>query len=160
MQRSGSIVRFSVSRGEAGHEDHSRQQQIMRPLRRKQQYEVTDGPVPGQERVLESNDEAHLLSDEGSVDSSARHKCYPNDCGCFKPVGGRCVQCGQLSCVDCHGHCNSCGKPLCRECTVSIDLPNAERIRLCGRCHTQIRRQQRTARIMRVLLSPLVKFED
>ena len=49
----------------------------MRPLRRKRQYEVTHDPVSGQERILESSDEDHLLGDEGSVDSLAKRNRYP-----------------------------------------------------------------------------------
>jgi len=131
----------------------------MRPLRRKRQYEVTQDPVSGQERVLESNDEDHLLGDEGSVDSLSKHNRYPSDCGCFKPVGGRCVQCGQLSCVDCFGHCNSCGKPLCLECSISIDLPNKQRIRLCERCYSKSKRRERLAKATRFLLSAFFEVE-
>ena len=131
----------------------------MKPLRRKRQYEVTQDPVSGQERILESSNEEHALGDAGSVDSLAKRNRYPNDCGCFKPVGGRCIQCGKLSCVDCHGHCNGCGKPLCLECSISIDLPDKQRIRLCGRCCLKLKRRERLSKAKRFLLSAFLEFE-
>ena len=131
----------------------------MRPLRQKRLIEVTDGPVAGQERILEASDEVHVLSDEGSVDTLNKRERHPCDCGCFSPVGGRCYECGAITCVRCHGHCSSCGKPICLEHSVAVDVPGDQRVRFCGSCYTGLARKQRLARITRFLLSPFVRFE-
>ena len=132
----------------------------MRPLRDKQEYEVTDGAAPGEERILGSSRELDVLSDQGSIDTLGTRRRYACDCGCYKPVGGRCYECGALSCVDCHGHCASCAKPICLAHSVFLDPPGGGRVRRCGRCQGQIARRQRLVRITRTLLSAFVRFEE
>ena len=132
----------------------------MKPLRRKTHYEVTDGRQPGDDRVLESSHEWDVLSDEGSIDSLAKRTRRPCDCGCFRQVGGRCQQCGALSCDRCHGHCARCGKPLCLECSFHTTGPHSECIRLCERCHTGTVRRRRAVRIWRAILSPFIRFRE
>ena len=132
----------------------------MRPLRNKQQFQVTDGSVPGQERVLEAYHEADVLSDQGSIDTIGKQKRYPNDCGCFGPPGGRCAECDAISCAQCHGRCVQCAKPICLQCTEFMDLPEAgTRIRLCLQCHGKLTRKRMLVKVSRFLLLPFVKID-
>ena len=132
----------------------------MKPLRDKQQYRVTDGSVPGQERVWEAYHEADVLSDQGSIDTIGKQKLYPNDCGCFGPLGGRCVDCGAISCRACHGRCAQCAKPICLECTEFMDISEAgARIRLCLQCHGKLARKRMLVKVGRLLLLPFVKID-
>ena len=85
----------------------------MKPLRRKKTCEVTHDPITGQERILELSQEDDFLSDHGSVDSAGLHQRYFRDCGCDGPIGGRCFECGAISCKSCHGRCHNCQKPIC-----------------------------------------------
>lgn len=85
----------------------------MKPLRRKKTCEVTHDPITGQERILELTQEEDFLSDHGSVDSAGLHQRYFRDCGCDGPIGGRCFECGAISCKSCHRRCHNCQKPIC-----------------------------------------------
>lgn len=131
----------------------------MRPLRRKNRYEVTDNPMTGQDRILELTQEEDVLSDQGSVDSASLHRRYIRDCGCDGPVGGRCFECQAISCRLCHGRCQGCQKPLCLQCSSFLDFGEHGRIRLCNRCYDETTRKQRLAKVGRFLLSPFVQFE-
>lgn len=132
----------------------------MRPLRVKRNCEVTHDPVTGQERILESTYEVDVLSDQGSVDSLGKRERHFGDCGCNKPAGGRCVSCGSISCVDCHGHCHVCNAPTCLRCSVLVDMPGGQRLRFCRPCHAQIVRRQRLRAVGRFFLAPFVRFEE
>ena len=129
----------------------------MRPIRKKHYREVTDNPVTGRERPLEETDETDVLSDEGSIDTHGTRRRYPCDCGCYKPTGGRCAECGRLSCVSCHGHCEVCAKPLCLE--DSCFPEGRGRLRLCRRCYERVVRHKRIVTAARLFLSPFVRFE-
>jgi len=130
----------------------------MRPLRRKEHHDVTDGRMPGQETTLESTYETDILSDEGSIDTVGKHLRHACDCGCYGVAGGRCADCRALSCVDCHGHCAFCARPLCLECSVFVSGGDPQTLRFCRSCHVQIAWHRRLARAVRFLLSPFVKF--
>lgn len=131
---------------------------MARPLRRKRHFEIAVDPETGKEYLFESSVEEDHLSDEDSIDSSLEHKQYPKNCGCYKSAGGRCAECGRISCVDCHGRCQKCGSPLCLFHSIFIDSSNG-RIRLCRRCHGQLVRQNRLRKVGRLLLSPIIEFE-
>lgn len=131
----------------------------MRPLRRKHMYEVTDNPITGQDRILELTQEEDSLSDQGSIDSAGLHRRYIRDCGCDGPVGGRCFECGAISCRSCHGRCHKCQKPICLEHSNLLDFGEHGSARLCKRCYDEITRKQRLVRISRLLLSPFIQFE-
>ncbi len=130
----------------------------MKPFRRKHKIETTAGQIPGQERILESRREDDVLSDEGSVDTMDVHKRYSSDCGCFQPPAGRCEFCKSLSCIACHGHCESCNAPICRECSVFVSSHGGQAARFCQRCHAVITRRARTASVVRFFLSPFARF--
>lgn len=132
----------------------------MRPLRVKKLYEVTHDPVSGQEQILDAMEEIDLLSDHGAVKSLGRHERPFGGCGCNQPIGGRCVECGALSCVQCHGRCYICAAPICLRHSVFVDSPDGRRLRFCGRCHAQVVRRQRLHKVGRFLLAPFVRFEE
>ena len=132
----------------------------MKPLRNKQKLVITEGRIPGQERVLESQHEIDVLSDEGSVGTLTTQKSIPCECGCFQPPAGRCELCRSLSCASCHGHCQGCNAPICRECSVFLGLPGGQTVRYCQKCYSTIKRQTRITKVMRLLLSPFVRFES
>ena len=73
---------------------------------------------------LGGSGEVHRLSDQDdSLESVYFEETHSHHCGCFAEPGGRCSECGVISCVRCHRHCGGsdnqtrfgCGKPLCRE---------------------------------------------
>lgn len=128
----------------------------MKPIRNKQEREVTDNPLTGHERPLEEFYEADMLSDEGSIDTQAVRKRHPCDCGCYKPAGGRCAECGRVSCVSCHGHCGNCAKPICLEHSFSVNGRGG--VRFCRRCREELVRHKRIVTAGRLLLSPFVRF--
>ena len=132
----------------------------MKPLRNKQKLVITDGRIPGQERVLEAQREVDVFSDEGSVDTLSTKKINPCDCGCFQPPAGRCELCKSLSCASCYGRCRECKVPICQECSVSVTLPNGKTARYCRGCYSKIKRQTRAVAIVRFLLSPIIGFKD
>ncbi len=132
----------------------------MRRLRTRKEYTVTDGPVPGRERILASRDDADSLSEEGSIDSVGKETLYNCDCGCFGSAGGRCYDCGSISCGSCHGRCARCAKPVCLAHSVFAELAPGRAARLCSRCHCTIARQRWLGRIGRLLLSPFVDFGE
>ncbi len=114
----------------------------MKPLRRKLNRQVTIDPVTGQQRVLALDEGETILSDEKSVDSlDTRYTCFL-DCGCDGPVGGRCYECGAISCKNCYGRCHSCGRPLCLACSRYLTSDSGERLRLCKHCHESLSRKR------------------
>lgn len=132
---------------------------MKRPIRRKRQVEVTDDPFSGQERILEECHENDYLVN-GSIDTHSKRKRYFRDCGCDGPVGGRCFECGAISCQNHHGHCNQCGKPICMQHSVSIAIESQQPMRLCQHCHDEMVRRHRLRKIVRTLLLPFVRFEE
>jgi hypothetical protein len=131
----------------------------MKPLRRKKTCEVTDNPITGQDRILELMQEEDILSDQGSVDSAGVHRRYIRDCGCDGPVGGRCFECGGISCNSCHGRCQNCQKPICLEHSNFSKIEGKGEIRLCNRCFDSITRKQKLTKVARFFLSVFVQTE-
>lgn len=125
----------------------------MKPLRRKKNYEVTQDPKTGLDRILNLIEEEDILSDQGSVDSTRVHYKSFLDCECDSEIGGRCFECGAVSCKTCHGRCNSCQKPICLEHSSFLQVGGEDRIRLCRRCYDSIIRKQKLARVGRIFLS-------
>ncbi len=129
----------------------------MKPLRRKKTCEVTHDPITGQERILELTQEEDFLSDHGSVDSAGLHQRYFRDCGCDGPIGGRCFECGAISCKSCHGRCHNCQKPICLAHSKFLGTNSQERVRLCGCCFEKITRKQNWTKIHKFILSIFVE---
>ena len=105
---------------------------------------------------LKGSGEVHNLSDQDdSLESTYFEEAYSHHCGCFAEPGGRCSECGRISCVRCHRHCGGsdnqthlgCGKPLCREHSHSITFAGGASIPFCSDCYDRLSRRQRRARV-------------
>ena len=131
----------------------------MKPLRRKNTFEVIKDPT-GHQQLSPITEEEDVLSDEGSIDSTSYHHKIFRACGCegSAGIGGRCYECGAMSCPSCHGSCNSCHKPICLQHSKYHGIQE-QKIRLCGRCYDQARRKQKSQKIKRFLLSLVIKYE-
>ena len=132
----------------------------MKPIRKKEFYEVTNDAATGRERILGASYEEHILSDEGSIDTLGKKKVYFTDCGCNRPPGGRCHVCGKISCVSCHGRCQLCSVPLCQACSIFVTTQGGGQLRFCRQCYDTTRRRRRLVAFARVVLSPFLRFED
>ena len=131
----------------------------MKPLRRKHQSEVTEDLLTGDERRLAMVNEIDVIADDGSVDTHQKRQVYFCDCGCVGAAGGRCAECGALSCGRCHGHCAHCAKPICLEHSKFEDNSRSPGVRMCRRCHDGETRKRRVVAAIKTLLSPIVEFE-
>lgn len=112
--------------------------------------------------------EVHNLSDQdGALESVYFEESFNQHCGCFAPPGGRCGECGVISCIRCHQHCGGtenpnpigCGKPLCREHSYYLTVADGKTIPFCKRCYGRTTRRQRRQRIAGLLLAPIVELE-
>ena len=130
----------------------------MKPLRRKNTTRFTTDSITGKERVLGWTQEDDVLSDRGSVDSTAVQQTFFLDCGCEGGSAGRCFDCGAISCRECHGRCQRCRKPICMEHSHFFETDQAQ-VRLCGSCFDKISRRQTRAKIGGFLLSLFVHTE-
>ena len=131
----------------------------VRPLRQKTILEVTHDPYTGHERILRIVKEEDVLSDEGSIDSTSMQQKIFLDCGCDAEIGGRCHECGAISCRACFGHCQNCQKPLCMQHSNFLETKVHGVIRLCNKCHDVIVRKHKLKRIFQFVVSPFVEFE-
>lgn len=119
--------------------------------------------------TISSSDEIHNLSDiDGSLESLYMEEACNQACGCFAPPGGRCRECGAISCIRCHRHCGGsdgssplgCGKPICREHSYFLTLPDGSTSPFCRSCYGKLVRKGRWRLAVRVLLEPFVEQED
>jgi hypothetical protein len=117
---------------------------------------------------LGESGEVHNLSDQtGAMESTYYETAQNQRCGCYAPPGGRCSECGAVSCPRCHQHCGGtenpsplgCGKPLCREHSHYIPVADGKAIPFCGRCYGKITRKQNRKRITGLLLLPFIEQE-
>ncbi len=118
---------------------------------------------------LGSTGEIHNLSDNGGPLETVYFEEKLNlHCGCFAPPGGRCSECGVISCISCHQHCGDsgtpsplgCGKPLCREHCNYITLEEGRAIPFCVNCSSKITRKLIHRKACRLLLAPFIEMED
>jgi len=98
----------------------------------------------------------HFLTDDGAIVSHQTQRESARDCGCLKPPGGFCAECGRLVCVDCFVHCWNCNKPLCLCHGNERRHAEIENAWLCGECHGRIKGK----RILRGILKPFLSFEE
>ena len=131
----------------------------MKPLRQNGACKVTTDPITGQDRILDWNQDEHILSDQGSVNSMAVERIFFLDCKCRGEAAGQCFECGAISCNTCHGRCQVCQKPICLQHSHFLEGDNQEPIRLCGSCHDKISRKQTRTKVGRFLLSLIVQRE-
>ena len=112
------------------------------------------------------SEEVHNVSDtDGALESVYCEETANHHCGCFAAPGGRCSECGAISCVKCHRHCGGtdsqiplgCGKPLCREHSHYLTVTNGQSIPFCKRCYGKIRRKKNRQTVTKLLLEPFVE---
>ena len=110
-----------------------------------------------------------MHSDNGNdLESTYYEETYNLSCGCFGQPGGRCWQCGAISCVNCHQHCGGlnnptslgCGKPICREHSHYIPLGQDANLPFCSQCRDRIKRKLRRQKITGLFLGPFIEQED
>ena len=138
-------------------------------IRRIKKIIIGRNPNNGTVDNMGSTDEVHNLSDmDGSVESLYSEETVNHHCGCFAPPGGRCSECGVISCVRCHQHCGGtnnpnpigCGKSLCREHSHYLTLADSQSLPYCKSCYSKIARKQRRQKVCRLLLAPFVEQEN
>ena len=132
---------------------------------------VIIGRNPGDNTMddLGGTGEIHDLSDlDGSLESTYFEEKYNQHCGCFGPPGGRCSECGAISCLRCHQHCGGsgnpssrgCGKPLCREHSYYISTDDGRNLPFCKRCRGKISRKEYRHKVGNLLLSPFIELDE
>jgi hypothetical protein len=113
--------------------------------------------------------EIHQQSDQdGSVESIYIEERTTLKCGCYADIGGRCAECGAVSCVRCHQHCGGsqnpvslgCGKPLCREHTSYQTIAESVTIPLCRQCKAKLNRKKHRQIATNLILNPFIERED
>lgn len=123
----------------------------MGDLRKIRKIRIRRNPANHQIEQVGSDNELHrILEESGALESIYINEEIDNHCGCARPVGGKCAQCGRYSCIRCHTHCGGtdnpsplgCGKPLCRECSNYLPLPNGTSLPLCGSCYAKFSRKK------------------
>lgn len=138
-------------------------------IRRIKKIIISRNPVSGSVDNMGSSDEVHNLSDQnGAVESLYCQEVLNHHCGCFASPGGRCSECGVVSCLRCHQHCGGtdtpsplgCGKPLCREHSNFITFGQGQVLAFCKSCYGKITRKARRQKVGRLLLSPFVEQEN
>ena len=133
----------------------------MKPIRRKETREVAYDPATGHDQILELSGGEDTLSDQGSVDSIKFRRKFFRACGCDAEIGGRCKECGAISCIACHGRCHRCKKPICLEHSAFlVETESIEGTRLCNRCYGEVTRKQKWTKVGRFLLSTIVREEQ
>ncbi len=131
----------------------------MKPIRSEQDQEVVHDPWNRNERQWSQKDVAHIVSDAGGIESYRTGRQIGCDCGCLKPPGGFCADCGAVSCVDCFGHCQRCNRPLCPAHLTCTEIVGGQIVRLCRSCSDSAGRKRALRRVGRLLLSPFVEFK-
>jgi hypothetical protein len=138
-------------------------------LRRIKRLVVSPNPHDNTMDTMGTTDEIHNLSDaDGSLESVFLEQQLNCHCGCFAPPGGRCSECGKISCVRCHRHCGGtdgqapigCGRPLCRAHCQYLALPDGQALPLCSRCYGRFVRGRRWKSAAMLLLSPFIEPEE
>lgn len=138
-------------------------------LRKIKKMVISWNPSSNSVDNLGSTSEIHNLSDaDGSLESIYLEERRNQDCGCFAPAGGRCRECGAISCIKCHQHCGGsanvcpcgCGKPLCREHSYYLTLPDNKTIPFCKSCYGKIVRKGRWQSAGRLLLGAFIEEKE
>ena len=137
-------------------------------IRRIKKIIIGHNPISGAVNNMGSTDEVHNLSEtDGSLESLYSEETVNHHCGCFGPPGGRCSECGVVSCVRCHQHCGGtdnpipigCGKPLCRDHSHHLMLGDGHSLPFCKGCYGRITRKERRKKVGRLLLDAFVEVE-
>lgn len=132
----------------------------MKPIRFVRRTDRVQDPWDGAPLQMEQRTDAHVLTDDGAIRSchdTHRRACV---CGCVRPVGGVCADCGGPVCVGCFGFCDRCRKPVCPRHCVHTPLPSPQGSRLCRECADSRARSAIIRRVIRGVLSPFLRFND
>lgn len=131
----------------------------MKPIRSERHRDVAHDPWQGAERLLEQRLVDHQVGAGGGLESEHTAHRIASGCGCLRPAAGFCAVCGATACEKCFGFCGRCHKPLCPNHSIYVDAEGSPRV-LCRSCDESIARRRRLSGALRLLLSPIVKFED
>ena len=135
-------------------------------IRRIKKIVTGRNPIDGTVENMGSTDEVHNFSDtDGALESLYSEEKHNHHCGCFGEPGGRCSECGVVSCVRCHQHCGGtdnpsplgCGKPLCREHSNFITFGQEQTLAFCKSCYGKIARKECRQIVGKLLLSPFIE---
>ena len=115
---------------------------------------------------LGGTDEIHAETGP-AIESFFIEETFSLQCGCFARPGGRCQECGKISCINCHQHCGGqdnltsfgCGKPICREHSNYITLGQGINLPFCSQCRDKIKRKIRSKMIAGLFLAPFIERE-
>ena len=138
-------------------------------LRKIKKIIISKDPRSGSINELGASEEYHRLSDEdGSIETLLIEQQVSHHCGCIGIAGGRCTECGKISCIKCHTHCGGstnpvplgCQKALCRECSHYFSLSDGRTIPFCKHCYGKIVRKAKWLATAQALLQPFIEIEE
>jgi len=128
-----------------------------RPLRQDIDFRITFDKE-GKPVVLPLNGKCHTLSRDGAINGGSLIQDHFYSCGhpMSFPLGGQCVECGRLSCLQCFWTCSTCHCPLCKRHGITAKSEQGSEVTLCASCYDVLKR----SRFIKRLLSPFVSFGD
>ena len=138
----------------------------MRTIRRITRITIGSNSVDETVQNLGGTEETHNISDlDEALESTYYEEKTSLHCGCFGVPGGRCSECGVISCEKCHRHCGGseqssslgCGKPLCREHSHYLEI-NGVSLPFCKRCYSKITRSKKWRKIGKTIMNPFVEI--
>jgi len=133
----------------------------MKPIRNEVKTQIAHEPwQQDRQHPTDQEDVAHVLTDEGAIASQCQVHRQACVCGCLRAPGGFCAACRGLVCVECFGLCDYCRMPLCGRHSVFPQRQEDGFTRLCHTCARSLRSRRRTLRLVKALLSPLIRFEE
>ena len=113
-----------------------------RPIRRIVGIFVRLDPKTGEPIAFPVDGQETTLSKEGSPDTINIRYAQFHHCkhSLEAPLGGECFECSAQSCVQCHGNCDDCKKPICLSCS-RFEKGQRNGPRRCQRCYeAQVRK--------------------
>ena len=138
----------------------------MKPIRGERKRSVIHDPWDGKERAVAQEDTAHVVTDDGALQSVLTARSVAFSCGCVNtPAAGFCAVCCAKGrpgtvCADHYGLCRDCSKPVCPRHSVFPEGPERKELRYCKTCYPELKRQRRLKQITRLLLAPFVEFQE
>lgn len=133
----------------------------MKPLRSEVKTQIAHEPwQQDRQHATDQDQVSHALTDDGAIASQSQIHRQACICGCLKAPGGFCAVCRGLVCVVCFGLCDHCRMPLCGRHSVFAQCQEDGFVRLCQSCARSQRARRRSVRIVKAILSPLIRFED
>lgn len=120
----------------------------------------------GNETAVAQEDTAHVVTDDGALQSFYTTRSGAFSCGCVNiPVRGFCAACCREGlpgtvCIEHFGLCLLCSKPLCPRHSLFPEGQQRNEHRYCRACYEGVKRKHRLKQITRLLLAPFVEFEE